>query len=250
MLQGQGNECFPTMMFIGGGSLLVRAVDYVLKRGLTIEMVCCVPDDSCLPKLRRLGVPIMETACPGLDLLPLLKRHQRGTAFSINNRTILDDTLLDAGVRFYNIHNGLVQQYRGVAEICIFAALCAGERQYGATLHRLLPRQKVDAGPVVAQQSFAIECEDGFASVLKKSLDVCQALFENHVEQILRGEHAESELAVCAAAYSYHDLQRVIATTSADRLAKACALGPYVAFFPRLAAAITSGSPGQSDLLI
>ena len=100
------------------------------------------------------------------------------------NRFLLSDALLEAGPLFYNINNGLVQHYRGLTEICAIAALCRGESHYGATLHRLLPGQKVDTGPVVAQDAFTVGSEDDFPSVFGRGLESCKRLFEQHVVAI------------------------------------------------------------------
>lgn len=222
------------MIFIGGGALLTRAVAHVVRSGHAVEVVCCPAGDVCLPRLRKLDVPIFESNQPNVDLVPILKKLRGKTAFSINNKFILSDILLDSRVAFFNIHNGLVQWYRGVSEVCIFAAICRGERQYGVTLHQLLPGQKVDSGPVVAQRTFDILSDDVFSSVLTKSLAACQAIFEENVETILDARYVVHAVELAGATYSYRDLARICSEADIAALGRARAIGPYAAFFPKL----------------
>jgi hypothetical protein len=122
--------------FLGGGALLHQAADYSLRAGLRVGFVCCPRGDSAIPKLRARGLTVVESDDPNEDLPPLIGARGHAVAFSINNRRIIKDELLAGGIRFFNIHNGLVQDYRGIAEVCIFAALCAGDARYGVTLQR------------------------------------------------------------------------------------------------------------------
>src|SRR5579871_528510 len=154
------------MILVGSGALLIRAVKYVLSNDLRVDLVCCPKDDPSLVYLANRRVRAIQTDNPNSDLRDMLSVATDRTAFSINNSHILNDGLIDAGVSFFNIHAGLVPGYRGLAEICIFAALCRSEPVYGVTLTRLLPGDKVDAGHVVAQLSFPIREADGFADVL------------------------------------------------------------------------------------
>lgn len=222
------------MVFIGSGALLWRAVSFSKRINLSIDIVCCPQADPTASTLRAHGFPVLETNNPNSELLPILRTCGDRTAFSINNRCILDDRLLDAGVSFFNVHNGLIQQYRGLPEICIFAAICRGEQRYGATLHRILPQQQVDSGPVFAQLTFGIHDDDGFSEVLARSLTTCQAVFEINVQKILENEFSEATAEISERIYSYRDIYMICSTASSERLAKAAKLGWYAAYFPKL----------------
>ena len=227
------------MYFIGSGALLYHAVDFALGQGYRIDGVCCAPKDGSGRRLAKRGVEMLFSTSPNDDLLPLLAGRRDAVVFSINNAWLLSDTLLACGPRFFNIHNGLVQRYRGLAEICIVAALCHGESRYGATLHELLPRQKVDAGPVVAQLEAPIGPDDGFAEVLRQSMTTCQKLFERHLDDILNHRIDPAPVQMEGQAYSYGNLPALLATCQDPRrLSLAMRLGPYAGFFPRLHAAL------------
>jgi methionyl-tRNA formyltransferase len=224
------------MVFVGGGALLSHAVGHALALGLPVAVVCCPVGDPALPRLARLGVTVLSSDDPNADLPPQLAAPGGKVVFSINNRFLLSDALLASGPRFYNIHNGLVQRYRGLAEVCVVAAICRGEAEYGATLHRLLPGQKVDTGPVVGQQAFAVAAEDDFPIVFGRGLDACKHLYEQHLAAIAAGDDVATPVDHAGKAFGYKDVARLCAEASPERRRRASRLGPYQAFFPTLAA--------------
>ena len=170
----------------------------------------------------------------------LIEPRGDGIVFSINNRQIIKDELLAGSARFFNIHNGLVEDYRGIAEVCIFAALCAGASRYGATLQRLLPRHKVDSGPVVAQIEFPIGPHDRFCNVLPRSLEACRDLFEYQVRDITSNRYETRVVKTAKAALRYEDVASLCAGADPTCLARASDLGRYRGFLPRLASLVES----------
>jgi methionyl-tRNA formyltransferase len=229
------------MFFIGAGALLYQAVDFALHAGHAVDGIYCPPGDATGKRLEKRGVKVIVGDRPNAELPPLLADAADGVAFSINNAHLLSDDLLRCGIRFFNIHNGLAQRYRGIAEICIFAAICRGEERYGATLHELLPGQKVDTGPVVAQLDFGIGPQDGFADVLRQSLATCQRLFELHLADILAGRARSQPIAMEGSAFTYRSVPDIIASCEDPlRLARASRLEAYAGFFSRLNAALAA----------
>ncbi len=222
------------MIFLGGGSLLSRAVHHTQAAGLEVKLVCCPCADPALPRLKRTDVPILETNDPNRDLPKHINGREGIKVFSINNKFVLDDHLLGLKADFFNMHNGLTQRYRGIAEVCVFAAICCGEEQYGATLHRLLPMQRIDAGPIVAQRAFEIEKSDSFHVVMKRSLDVCEAIFANNINRIAADDYSMIPADSLGNIYSYNDVSKLCREARAENLARASDLGGYRALFPKL----------------
>lgn len=220
------------------GALITKAVTYCRSANLRVDLVCCPPKDLAASYLRRTGIAVLETHDPNVDLLPRLDECRDGVAFSINNRHLLNDRLVDAGVRFFNIHNGLVQGYRGIGIVCMFAALCNGEQRYGATLHQILPGQKADTGPVVAQLDFAIPDGAGFSDLMAKSLDACHTIFEQNVARVASGAWSAISVPRSEHAYTYKDVSRLCAQTDVARLAKATSFGTYAPMLGKLTSAI------------
>ena len=154
-------------------------------------------------------------------------------AFSINNPHILTDSELD-GKRWYNVHAGLTQRYRGIGEVCVFAAICEGAKEYGVTLHRIMPRQTVDSGPVVAQRRFDLRENATFADVMEQTLTECRLILEENVREIVGGTHKECTWIVSPRPRKYRDIPLLIESTAPDRLERACNLGKYAGYLPRL----------------
>lgn len=231
------------MYFIGSGALLTHAIVHARAAGLSVAGACCAPGDPAGARLRSLGIAVLDSADPNAEAEAIARAASDGIVFSINNRHLLGDALLRCGPRFFNIHNGLTQHYRGIAEICLFAALCRGESRYGVTLQELLPAQRVDSGPVVAQLDFAIAPEDNFARVLENSLQACRALFEQQAAVIASGAFSTQPLQVADRALSYRDVPALAAQAEPARLQRACALGRYAGLFPALRAAIAALPP-------
>jgi methionyl-tRNA formyltransferase len=225
------------MYFIGSGTLLSSAIGYSLDAGLKADGACCPAGDHSIPRLRKLGVRLLETGDPNSEPA-LADSASDGIVFSINNAHIIGDELLAAGAKFFNVHNGLIHQYRGRAEVCIFAALCSGERRYGVTLHQLLPGRKVDSGPVVAQMEFELAPDDTFATVLEKSIGACRRIFEANVRDIASGSYRTFAVETAGSAFTHKDLARLCAEAPAARLARAADFGDYAGFFPALVSAI------------
>ena len=228
------------MILVGRGALLSRAASYAKRSSLVVDFACCPPGDSSSLVIKKIGIPLLETNDPNAALPPLLKECSDGVAFSTNNQFILQDEVLCGGVSFFNIHAGLVQQYRGVSEICIFAALCRGVGRYGVTLHRLLPSQQVDSGPVVSQLQFEVIDSDGFSSVLTKSLYACQRIFESNVSQILSKRSIEASVEVGKESYSYKHVVKLCREADSARLSRASDFGAYAASFPKLKGIVDS----------
>lgn len=197
--------------------------------------MCCPVGDSSIPKLERFNIFILQSDDPNIDLLSVIKTFKNEKVFSINNKYILNNFLLNSGSEFFNIHNGLVQRYRGIAEICIFAAICNGEPTYGVTLHKLLPNQKVDSGPVIDQLAFGIEpSNNNFSSVITRSLDESSKIFRENIVNIIYDKYLQNDVELFVSAYSYRDVPQIRIDTDPDLLAKASDLGVYGMFFPRL----------------
>jgi folate-dependent phosphoribosylglycinamide formyltransferase PurN len=230
------------MMFVGSGALLARAIKFTNNIGMTIDAVCCPPGDHTIVQLKNATVSVLQSNDLTAVLLPLSEKCADGIAFSINNQHILEDRLLNSGLSFFNIHNGLTQFYRGIAEVCIFAAICEGAPNYGTTLHKVLPSEKVDSGPVVSQIEFGIGNKATFSDVMSRSLAACQMIFESNVERICSGAYELTRACPSEHAYSYKDVPRLCMTTPPDRLSRARVLGEYSAYFPRLQAILETYS--------
>ena len=222
------------MYFIGSGSLLNHAVMHVLSLGLDVDLVCCAISDSAIPRLKSLNVKILESNNPTKDLPSCLVSTGRKLVFSINNKFILGDNLLSIDATFINIHNGLLQNYRGIGEVCIFFALCNYEKSYGVTLHQILPGGEVDSGPIFDQLEFLILEHDDFSVVMKNSIEVCKKIFEKNIMAIIEGRCTVNLPKNLGPIYTYKILSEALGPIDAKQLDKARNLGAFKNYLPRL----------------
>ena len=228
------------MIFIGSGSLLTHSVNYAIEIGANIDAVCIPIGDSSISRLKKSNIYVIESNNPNIDVVSILNRLSDGKIFSINNKFILDDSLLKLGPTFFNIHNGLVQHYRGIGEVCIFAAICNDEAKYGVTLQQLIPGQKVDSGPVVDQIKFTLSANDEFYEVMKKSLAACMDIFELNILRIINNSYKLKKYKLFGAAYTYKDVARICEKTEPNNLRRAISFGPYKGFLTKLVDAFDS----------
>lgn len=73
-----------------------------------------------------------------------------------------------------NVHPSLLPRWRGAAPV--ERALMAGDLETGVTIHRTTA--ELDAGPIAAQQAFAIAPEDDAGVVYERSAEVAVALLD------------------------------------------------------------------------
>ena len=222
--------------FVGSGALLTKAVRYSIDNRYSIEKIFCPVNDSAIPFLNKISCSYVEVPQKGLDfLIGKMAGHgfEAEAFFSINNRFLFSDKILhELNVPVINIHNGLVQSYRGVAEVCILAALCNCEKVYGATCHQILTGQEVDTGKVLLQKIFDVE-ENYYPWLMSRSIKNCQDAFEECLLKFF-SEDNTSPLPVnfSGEIYNYSSILKGDIFSS-NRLEK-IDLGIYASIFTRL----------------
>jgi methionyl-tRNA formyltransferase len=71
-----------------------------------------------------------------------------------------------------NVHPSLLPRWRGAAPV--ERAILAGDEETGVTIHRTV--EALDAGPIAAQEAFAIEPEDDAGAIFARSAEVAARL--------------------------------------------------------------------------
>lgn len=226
------------MFFLGSGALMTMAMKQCVEYDIAIDGICCPIEDRSVNKYKKYSKNIILTDNPNSRRKNIENLCKDGIVFSINNKHILTNELLRSNLRFYNIHNGLVQQFRGIAEVCIFAALCRNFEVYGVSLQRLLPGEVVDGGPVIDQISMPISKNDDFEKVFSESLVLCNEIFKLNIIKILTDSTKQNYVKIASKIYRYKDMPNLIRNSSADCLKRAKSLGHYAALLPRLNEAI------------
>ena len=113
--------------------------------------------------------------------------------FSFYYRQMLAAPLLALAARgAYNMHGSLLPRYRG--RVPVNWAVIRGERETGATLHRMV--EKPDAGAIVAQQAVPILPDDTAAEVFAKVTVAAEMALDHVLPQLVAGTaaHVEQDL--------------------------------------------------------
>mgnify|MGYP001282870911 CR=1 FL=1 len=170
--------------FVGDGALLLRAIKFCMKNKIQINKIF-VPHES---------IDVYKCYIDDLKIISFKKNlsemlvnnlNEDDFLFSINNKFIIEDAPLIKIKNVYNIHNGLVQQYRGLGELCVFSAYLRKEKKYGATFHKINPKQEPDSGEIYAQKSFYLRQGYSFQEIMTQSIRCCQDLFEENIINII-----------------------------------------------------------------
>lgn len=116
----------------------------------------------------RLGIPILqpERLEPGLDL-------GAPRVVAVAYGLIVPDALLDQRL-WLNVHPSLLPRWRGAAPV--ERAIMAGDAETGVTVIRLVT--ELDAGPIAAQEAFAIEPDDDAGAVYAKAAPIASDLLD------------------------------------------------------------------------
>ena len=222
------------MYFVGSGALLERAIKYTIKNDYKIDLVLLQSSGGIEKILLNNNIPYIISYKVNSDLQSILDVSSPSIIFLLNCDTIIEDNLLLTNHSFFNIHNGLVQFYRGIAEVCVFSAICNGEKEYGATLQKLSAFDLIDSGQIIAQRRFSITDTMNFYTLFTNSLRNCEYLFRENLEQILLNQFNQVSPLVLGKLYSFKDIEVIINGTEPKLLEKACNLGPLIHYLPKL----------------
>ncbi|MGP3925640.1 formyltransferase family protein [Streptomyces sp. 8N616] len=235
------------MIFVGRGSLLVRAVQFAQSAGHQVDVVCSdAPADA--RTLARGSAPYAVVADINAHADRLAAECTDGIVWSINNHMIFRAPVLDTGLRLYNIHNGLLPQHRGLPSVAVLFALLNGDPEYGATLHEV--DAGIDTGRVLAEQRFPIAPEARYHQVLLRGVQACHQLFQSSLQAVADGRPLErpepapgTDTDTAAAArpgyYGLRALRQLSAYTGHPAYARATDLGVAAPYVPEVADALS-----------
>ena len=118
---------------------------------------------------RRLGIKVLdpERLEPGIDL-------GASVVVSVAYGLIVPDPVL-AERRWLNVHPSLLPRWRGAAPV--ERALMAGDEETGVTIIELV--KDLDAGPIAAQERFAVGPDDDAGAVFARAAAVATALLDD-----------------------------------------------------------------------
>jgi methionyl-tRNA formyltransferase len=133
---------------------------------------------------RRLGIEVLEPERlePGIDL-------GASVVVAVAYGLIVPDPVL-VERRWLNVHPSLLPRWRGAAPV--ERALMAGDEESGVTIIELV--KELDAGPIAAQERFAVGAADDAGAVFARAAEMAATLLDDVLakqEPILREQVGE-----------------------------------------------------------
>ncbi len=171
----------------------VRCLSVLLAHGVDVALVVTHKDNKAetiwFESVERLAtinrIPCVTPDDPNTpEWIDRVRALEPDFIFSFYYRHMLDVALLGAARSgAYNMHGSLLPKYRG--RVPVNWAVLHGERQTGATLHRMVA--KPDAGAMVAQQSVPILPNDTAHDVFQKVTVAAEIALDSVLPKLLNG---------------------------------------------------------------
>jgi methionyl-tRNA formyltransferase len=163
----------------------------------------------------ELGIPVRQPEnLQGFD-------PEVPTVVAVAYGVLIPEPLLERSL-WLNVHPSLLPKWRGAAPV--ERALMAGEDETGVTIIKLV--EELDAGPVAAQEAFAIAPDDDAGTVYAKAAEVAAHL----LDETLAGEpeFREQEGETTYAAKIGPEDRELDLTRPEDALNRIRALSPHI----------------------
>jgi folate-dependent phosphoribosylglycinamide formyltransferase PurN len=222
------------VFLIGSGAGIIRAAKLLENLRIELEGVCITSRSNFNMPLSFKGFPIFYQRNEFNNFFKAISNLEKKIILSINNEWIIPDKVVSSVEKVYNIHNGLIQKYRGISEVCMIAAIVNREREYGATIHELQIGNEVDSGPVVAQRRFNLPPYINFQQLMKISQNNCFSILEENILGISSGHVNTHKVEISSRIYTYIDVPNLLKGTDNETHQRATDLGPFRPYLPKL----------------
>lgn len=171
-----------------------RCLETLFNGGANVKAVITYSDDpneeiwfrSVAELARSRGLePWLDVDLDDRETLRSLKELKPEIIFSFYYRDMIPEKILKiAKLGAFNMHGSLLPRYRGRA--CINWAIINGERETGATLHRMTA--KADCGDILDQEVIAIDDGDRALDVFMKVGNAASEILERCLGSIESGK--------------------------------------------------------------
>ncbi|MEK9628125.1 MAG: formyltransferase family protein, partial [Nitrospinota bacterium] len=176
-------------IFIGGKQLGVNCLKRLLKKNIRPEWVMGNPDDegednkfhdSLLKYARAENLKIIQDKkLNDPTLITSLKNFQPEIVFCIGGTRLIPKEILEIPrLGCVNIHPALLPKYRG--RYSTAHAIFNGETETGVTIHWM--DEGIDSGPIISQETIAIDPDDTAKSLWEKFTAEGEKLFSSFLE--------------------------------------------------------------------
>ncbi|MCA5012603.1 MULTISPECIES: phosphoribosylglycinamide formyltransferase [unclassified Enterococcus] len=184
----------------GNGSnfqVIAEAVEAGTIPGEISLLFCDKKDAYVIQRARNLSIPVISFSPKDFEskeiyeaeLLHLLEEEQIDLIILAGYMRIIGATLLEVFAnRIINIHPSLLPDFPGLTGIK--DAFESGVKKTGVTIHFV--DAGVDTGPIIAQESVAIEADDTLSDLEKKIHAIEHRLYPTVLAQVIKSQQGES----------------------------------------------------------
>jgi methionyl-tRNA formyltransferase len=175
----------------------VRCLKVLLAQDIDVRLVVTHQDnpteniwfDSVAALAAERGLQVVTPEDPNTEaFIATVRALQPDLIFSFYYRHMLSPALLAVPkLGAFNLHGSLLPKYRG--RVPINWAIIRGERETGATLHRMVA--KPDAGGIVAQAAVPILPHDVAVDVFKRVTMAAEEVLAHSLPQLVAGTAVE-----------------------------------------------------------
>jgi len=168
-------------------------LDVLLRRGEDIIAVLSHEDSpneeiwfrSVEGLARQNGIPVYTPFSVNTpEWIHRIRQWKPDLIFSFYYRSMISEDILKLPrLGAFNMHGSLLPKYRG--RVPVNWAVLNGERETGATLHRMVKR--ADAGDIVDQQAVPIGPDDTAFEVFAKVTEAAREVLERRIDDIKAG---------------------------------------------------------------
>jgi methionyl-tRNA formyltransferase len=163
----------------------------------------------------RLGIPVLQP-----ERLDASVELPAETIVAVAYGLLVPTSLLDRHL-WLNVHPSLLPRWRGAAPV--ERAIMAGDEQTGVSIIKLV--EALDAGPIGAQESFAIGPEDDAGAVYERAADATGRLLETLPESF---EPQADEGATYAEKITAADRELDLSQPPEELVRRVRALSPHI----------------------
>jgi len=163
------------IVLIAEESAGIQALSTLADSGHRIVAVLASPLKSRFPRAsvflaaRKYGLPVWPAELvKDASLGERLRAERVDMILNVHSLYLIHDEVLRAPlIGAFNLHPGPLPRYAGLNAVSW--AIYKGETIHGVTLHKMVP--EIDAGPIVYQSLFPINCDDSALSLSTKCVE-------------------------------------------------------------------------------
>ena len=140
------------------------------------------PKAYALERAKEAGIPY--AICKHEHIAQCVWYHNPQLVVLAGYMRILDSRFIRMFPNTVNIHPSLLPRFKGLGTYD--RALSAGVTEHGTTVHWVV--EELDAGPIIAQESFPVWSADTAEILMDKTKEIEQELYPRVVDKIATGE--------------------------------------------------------------